>query len=118
MQIDMSQATVEWLEEWVKEETKRWSLARHTNIDPYEAHKRYISSKIDIYIQNAQVSRSSVSLHVSSLSLEDLNNLLPVEFILPGGIAKFDSISSEKYHEAYCEDTSARLEVNFSVTRT
>lgn len=119
MKIDMSKATLEWLEKWkaAKLATPQGSFYNRVEITQPEAFRQYITDKLDVYLTDFRVSDREVTFYKSDLYRDDLKKLMRTEFVLKDGIAVFDEIDTDTYYEAYCDEPSVRLELTFRIQK-
>jgi hypothetical protein len=119
MKINMAKATVEWLAKWTEEQAKKpnGSMYLRRPQTQAEAQKRYLSERLELYIQTSSVGTSQVTFTVSTLNREDMKKLMGIKLVLEAGEAVMSYVDTETYYEAYCEDPSTRLEITFSVPR-
>lgn len=119
MKIDMTKATVEWLEAWLAKQNSKVMRAHYANlqITVFEAQKQYLFDKLSMYLDAFQVRENDLTIYVHGLSKEDLRQLYNLKVGLVGGIAVLDYIDIDTYYEPYCDEPSNRLEITFRVPK-
>lgn len=117
MKIDMSKATVDWLEAWKAKKlaSPQGSFYNRIELTSVEAYRQFIMDKLDVYFSDFQVSDREVTLYMSDIYRNSIKALMRTEFILKDGTAVLDEIDAESYYEPYCDDPSVRLEITFRI---
>lgn len=116
MQIDLSLATVEWLETWIAEQQKgpMNMISRRMPRTPENAVKRFIDEQLESYFSRADVRGDQVMLYTDSISADDLMKILPVTFKMASGtVVKFSEIDSDSYYEFYDDEPSNKIVLVF-----
>ena len=119
MKIDMSKATIAWLEAWKAKKlaSPQGSFYHRVEITQVEAYRQFITDKLEIYLSDFRVGPREVTLYMSDVYRDNIKKLMRTEFILEGGTAVLDEIDADSYYEPYCEDPSVRLEITFRIQK-
>jgi hypothetical protein len=119
MKIDLSKATLAWLEAWKAKKIAKpqGSFYSTVEITQAEAYRQYIMEKLDIYLADFQVGQHYVTFYKSDLYHRDLVLLMRTKFVVEAGIAVIDEIEPDTYYEGYSEEASTRLEITYRVPK-